>query len=93
MPKPKISKLTRGIVQAVHLLTRHRDIEWWIPLHDVLTQLGLEWDAKTVKAVQQAIDLQLLRADSRDDPGSVTITQEGRELAKRKRSRPNGNGA
>ena len=62
-------------------MTSHRKIGWWITVDEVLTRLGLERDAKTITAIQAAIDLHLLLVDSRADPGSVIVTAEGRELA------------
>jgi hypothetical protein len=64
----RILKLTRDIVKTAHDMTKHRPIVWWVGVYVVLTQLGLERNEKTVAAVQQAVDLNLLRANSRDDP-------------------------
>jgi hypothetical protein len=37
-----------------------------------------------VAAVQQAVDLHLLRANSRDDPAMVCITYDGIRLAEKR---------
>jgi hypothetical protein len=53
-------------------------------VYDVLTQLGLERNEKTVAGVQQAIDLHLLRADSWDDPGMICVSYDGIRLAEKR---------
>ena len=45
-----------------------------------LKRLGIEYSDKTKEVVQQAVDLHLLRADTRDDPASVWVTCEGTML-------------
>jgi hypothetical protein len=47
-------------------------------------QLGIHQDDQTVAAVQQAVDLHLLRANSRDDPAMVCITYDGIRLAEKR---------
>jgi hypothetical protein len=80
----RILKLTRDIVKTVHDMTKHRSIVWWVGVYDVLTQLGLERNEKTVAAVQRAVDLHLLRADSWDDPGMICVTYDGIRLAEKR---------
>ena len=50
----------------------------------VLTQLGLERNEKTVAAVQQAVDLNLFRANSRDDPGTICVTYDAIRLVEKR---------
>jgi hypothetical protein len=79
----KPSKLVRQIVQAAHDMTKHRPIVWWVSVHDVTQHLGIYQDDKTVAAVQQAVDLHLLRANSRDDPRMVCVTYGGIRLVEK----------
>jgi hypothetical protein len=79
----KPSKLVRDIVRAVQDMTKHRPVVWWVSVHDVTQHLGIHQDDQTVAAVQQAVDLHLLRVNSRDDPGMVCITYDGIRLVEK----------
>jgi hypothetical protein len=79
----KPSKLVRDIVRAVHDMTKHQPIVWWVSVHDVTQHLGIHQDDQTVAAVQQAVDLHLLRVNSRDDPGMVCVTYDGIRLVEK----------
>jgi hypothetical protein len=79
----KPSRLVRDIVRAVHDMTKHRPIVWWVSVHDVTQHLGIYQDDQTVAAVQQAADLHLLRANSRDDPAMVCVTYGGIRLVEK----------
>jgi hypothetical protein len=80
----KLSKLARDIVRAAHDMTKHRPIVWWVSVYEVTQRLGIHQDDKTVAAVQQAVDLHLLRANSRNDPGMVRLTYDGIRLAEKR---------
>jgi len=76
--------LVRDIVRAAHDMTKHRPIVWWVSVYEVTQQLGIHQDDKAVAAVQQAVDLRLLRANSIDDPGMVCVTYEGIRLVEKR---------
>jgi hypothetical protein len=73
--------LVRDIVGAAHDMTKHRPIVWWVSVYEVTQQLGIHQDDQTVAAVRQAVDLHLLRVNSKDDPGMVCVTYDGIRLA------------
>ena len=77
------SKLVRDIVGAAHDMTKHRPIVWWVSVYEVTQHLGIHQDDQTVAAVQQAVDLNLLRANSKDDPGMVCVTYDGIRLVEK----------
>ena len=68
---------------AAHDMTKHRPIVWWVSVYEVTQQLGIHQDDKTVAAVQQAVDLHLLRANSKDDPGMICVTYDGIRLVEK----------
>jgi len=77
------SKLVRDIVGAAHDMTKHRPIVWWVSVYEVTQQLGIHQDDQTVAAVRQAVDLHLLRANSKDDPSMVCVTYDGIRLVEK----------
>ncbi len=80
----KPSKLVLDIVRAAHDMTKHRPIVWWVSVYEVTEQLEIHQDDKTVAAVQQAVDMRLLRANSIDDPGMVCVTYDGIRLVEKR---------
>ena len=64
-------------------MTKHRPIVWWVSVYDVTQHLGIHQDDQTVVAVRQAVDLHLLRANSRDDPRMVCVTYDGIRLVEK----------
>ena len=78
------SMLVRDIVRAAHDMTKHRPIVWWVSVYEVTRQLGIHKDDQTVAAVQQAVDLHLLRVNSKDDPSMVCVTYDGIRLVEKR---------
>jgi len=76
--------LVLDIVRAAHDMTKHRPIVWWVSVYEVTEQLEIHQDDKTVAAVQQAVDMRLLRANSIDDPGMVCVTYDGIRLVEKR---------